>query len=235
MEYLMKVLENLHWVIDVILLLILLGCAWKGFRNGLIPGIFMLLALFASLYGAKMVAETYSEEFTSVLEPFVSGVTDRAMRTVAEDMEPDAELDVRAVAEAALKEIGIMGTAAETITDRLVLEVSDTGHMLKTAMVKRLCSDAAYVLTLTIVFVLLAVGFAVLGNLINISFHMPGIELVNGILGILFGVGEGLVYAFFITWLSRFGGMLLKPEMVEKTHLLKRLLELNPLDRLFGL
>ena len=45
-----------HWIIDIVLLLILIGCAWKGYRNGLIPGIFMLLALFASLYGAKLVA-----------------------------------------------------------------------------------------------------------------------------------------------------------------------------------
>ena len=179
----------LHWIIDIILLLILLGCAWKGFRNGLIPGLFMLLALFASLYGAKLVAETYSEEFISILEPFASGVTDRAIREMDEDKK------------------------------------DTTGTVY----------GEAYALTLTIAFTLLAIAFAVIGNLISLSFHIPGLELVNSILGAILGIGEGLVFCFFIAWVLRFAGMLVKPEVVEETRLLSWLTELNPLVDFFGL
>ena len=123
-----------HWIIDIVLLLILIGCAWKGYRNGLIPGIFMLLALFASLYGAKLVAETYSEEFTSTLEPFASGMTDRAMREL-EDEDVLKGNDVYAASKAILEEIGFMGSAAENIAGELDKEVNETGHVLRAAMV----------------------------------------------------------------------------------------------------
>lgn len=224
----------IHWIIDIVLLLILLGCMWKGYRNGLIPGVFMLLALFASLYGAKLVAETYSEEFTSILEPFASGLTDRAMREL-EDEEVLKGNDVYAASKAILEEIGFMGTAAENIAGELEKEADETGHVLRAAMVKRLCIDVAYTLTLVIAFVLLAIAFAVLGNLISLSFHIPGLEVINGILGAIFGLGEGAVFAFFIAWIIRFGGMLLKPEVVEETILLKWLQSVNPLVEFFGL
>lgn len=223
-----------HWIIDIVLLLILIGCAWKGYRNGLIPGIFMLLALFASLYGAKLVAETYSEEFISILEPFASGMTDRAMREL-EDEDVLKGNDVYAASKAILEEIGFMGSAAENIAGELDKEVNETGHVLRAAMVKRLCIDVAYVLTLVIAFVLLAIAFAVIGNLISLSFHIPGLEVIDGILGAIFGLGEGAVFAFFIAWLLRFGGMLLKAEVVEETILLKWLQSVNPLVEFFGL
>ena len=223
-----------HWIIDIVLLLILIGCAWKGYRNGLIPGIFMLLALFASLYGAKLVAETYSEEFISILEPCASGMTDRAMREL-EDEDVLKGNDVYAASKAILEEIGFMGSAAENIAGELDKEVNETGHVLRAAMVKRLCIDVAYVLTLVIAFVLLAIAFAVIGNLISLSFHIPGLEVINGILGAIFGLGEGAVFAFFIAWLLRFGGMLLKAEVVEETILLKWLQSVNPLVEFFGI
>ncbi len=224
----------LRWIIDIILLLILLGCAWKGFRNGLIPGIFMLLALFASLYGAKLVAETYSEEFIPILEPFASGVTDRAIREMDEDKK-DTSGTVYGESKAILEEIGFMGSAAENIAGKLAQEVTETGHVLRSAMVKRLCIDVAYALTLSITFTLLAIAFAVIGNLISLSFHIPGLELVNGVVGAIFGLGEGMVFCFFIAWLLRFAGMLIKPEVVEETILLKWLHSVNPLVEFFGL
>lgn len=223
----------LRWIIDIVLLLILLGCAWKGFRNGLIPGVFMLLALIASLYGAKLVAETYSEEFVSILEPFASGITDRAIRE--QDEEGESTGTVYGDAKAILERIGFLGSAAENIAGELGQEVTETGHVLRNAMIKRLCIDVAYALTLTIAFTLLAIAFAVIGNLISLSFHIPGLELVNSILGAVFGLGEGLVFAFFIAWLLRFAGMLVKPEVAEKTILLKWLFSVNPLVGFFGL
>ena len=43
------------------------------------------------------------------------------------------------------------------------------------------------------------------------------------------------MFVLFIAWLLRFGGMLLKPEVVEETILLKWLQAVNPLVEFFGL
>ena len=42
----------IHWVIDLVLLLIIILCAWRGFRNGLIAGILALCAVLFSVYAA---------------------------------------------------------------------------------------------------------------------------------------------------------------------------------------
>ena len=58
----------MHWIIDLVLLLIILLCAWRGFRNGLIAGILAYTAgagaallgtpaAFAILFGAVTIAK----------------------------------------------------------------------------------------------------------------------------------------------------------------------------------
>ena len=74
----------MHWIIDLVLLLIILLCAWRGFRNGLIAGILAVCAVLFSIYAADILADTYSGEFTKMLEPFVTGAVDTAS-SAAED------------------------------------------------------------------------------------------------------------------------------------------------------
>ena len=55
-------------IIDLILIAIVAFCAWNGYRKGFIMGISGILALIVAFYGAQIVADTYSQEFTSMLK-----------------------------------------------------------------------------------------------------------------------------------------------------------------------
>lgn len=226
----------LNVIIDVVLLLILLGCAWKGYRSGLISGVFAILALVVAVYGADLVADTYSGEFTSVVEPFASGLVDRASTGAWEGFtEQGITPDVYTEAYETLRGIGFMGSAAENIARELAAGVSEGGHVLKVAMVELLCIKVAYVLTVAIFFVLIAIVFAVIGNIINLEFRLPGLELINGMLGTVFGIARGLIICFALAWLMRFTGMAVKESVVENTVLLGWLMRVNPLVGLLGL
>ena len=53
-------------IIHLILLLILLLCAWSGWKRGLILGVGSLLALVISVYSADLLSTTYSYELSLI-------------------------------------------------------------------------------------------------------------------------------------------------------------------------
>jgi hypothetical protein len=134
-----------------------------------------------------------------------------------------------------VKGIGFMKSAAVNVSEEIAKEETETGHVLRKAIVDKLCVVAAYVLTYIIMFILLIIIFGVIGNLFNLAFKLPGLELVNGVLGTLLGLAKGLVYVFAIAWVLRFTGLLLPEEKVNSTILLKWLMDTCPLVGFLGL
>ena len=175
-------------IIDLILIAIVAFCAWNGYRKGFIMGISGILALIVAFYGAQIVADTYSQEFTSMLKPFVSGVVDAAVADVqigGEDGYDNEE--VYEVTYDALGNIGILKSAAQDIANEIAERVERTGQTMREEIVSVLCSKIAYVLTSVIVFLLILIVFTVIANILNLAFKMPGLEFINESLGALFG------------------------------------------------
>ena len=63
-------------ILSLIFLAILVYSGWSGFKKGLIMGVFSLLAFVISVYGANLLALTYSGEVVDALRPFASGFVD---------------------------------------------------------------------------------------------------------------------------------------------------------------
>ena len=227
-------------IIDLVLLGIIALCAWTGYRKGFILGITGIVALVIAFFGANLVAETYASEFNTMLEPFISGIVDESVDEAQAEQNISAtdavsQEEVYNVSYESLRKIGIIKTAASNLAEELSESVSSVGQTLKSALVDQLCQTAGYVLLLFISFVLIVIIFTVIGNVINLAFKLPGLELINDILGTAFGLVKGLVFAFAIAWLLRFTGLLISEETVEKTIVLEWLMEHNPITNIFGL
>ncbi len=232
-------------LIDIVLLLIIALCAYKGYRKGLILGISGILAIVISLYGANLIAETYSPEFTDVIQPFVSGIVYKSVdeaeeKTQEKDYvyvgpEEGEDDETYAVSYESLRNIGILKTAAERITDDVRGNVSKVGHELKEALSEKLTSTAAYVLTLVISFILIMIIFTVIANIVNLAFKLPGLEFLNEILGLAFGLCKGLIFAFAIAWVVRFLGFIIPEEIIDRTLLLDWFIEMNPIPAILGI
>ena len=226
----------LKWIVEIALLLIILLCAWRGYRNGLIAGLLAVCAVLFSVYAADILADTYSGEFTKMLEPFVSGVVDTADSEAREHFEKlNREPTVYDLSLETLHGCGILQSAAENIARELAGEQTDTGPSLRVALVDKLCSVAAYVLTYIIMFILLIIVFAVIGNLFNLAFKLPGLELINGVLGTVLGLAKGLLYVFAIAWALRFTGLLLPEEKMKEMMILRWAMKTCPLVGFLGL
>ena len=222
-------------IIDLILIAIVAFCAWNGYRKGFIMGISGILALIVAFYGAQIVADTYSQEFTSMLKPFVSGVVDAAVADVqigGEDGYDNEE--VYEVTYDALGNIGILKSAAQDIAKEIAERVERTGQTMREEIVSVLCSKIAYVLTSVIVFLLILIVFTVIANILNLAFKMPGLEFINESLGALFGFAKGAIIVVAIAWVMRYLGVLVDEDIVNKTVLLEWLMEHNLVTKFFG-
>ena len=222
-------------IIDLILIAIVAFCAWNGYRKGFIMGISGILALIVAFYGAQIVADTYSQEFTSMLKPFVSGVVDAAVADVQIGGEEGYDNEeVYEVTYDALGNIGILKSAAQDIANEIAERVERTGQTMREEIVSVLCSKIAYVLTSVIVFLLILIVFTVIANILNLAFKMPGLEFINETLGALFGFAKGAIIVVAIAWVMRYLGVLVDEDIVNKTILLEWLMEHNLVTKFFG-
>jgi uncharacterized membrane protein required for colicin V production len=80
---------------------------------------------------------------------------------------------------------------------------------------------------------LIAIIFAVIGTLLNFTFSLPGLRLVDYIAGAVFGLAKGLLITLTIAVIVRYIG-LLAPELVGETVLLNHMVNNNPIARALG-
>ncbi len=222
-------------IIDLILIAIVAFCAWNGYRKGFIMGISGILALIVAFYGAQIVADTYSQEFTSMLKPFVSGIVDAAVADVpVGDKSGYDEENVYEVTYDALGNIGVLKSAAQDIANEIAERVERTGQTMREEIVSVLCSKIAYVITAVVVFLLILIVFTVIANILNLAFKMPGLEFINETLGALFGLAKGAIIVVAIAWVMRYLGVLVDEDIVNKTVLLEWLMDHNLVTKFFG-
>ncbi|MBR2831581.1 MAG: CvpA family protein [Oscillospiraceae bacterium] len=255
----------MHIAIDVVLLAIVVYCGWRGYRNGIIRGICGLLAIVIALYGANLVASVYSSEFNGMLNPFMSGIVDSAVSTVInggkeeeqsdrrvildeEDEEEEEKHkrsvmiltdeekeDVYSVCFASLRYLGLSEDAADMLAKNTADETSQVGQQMNVDLTNKICVHMAYVITFLICFILLAILFAVVGNIIDLTFAIPGIEKVEPYIGIVIGLARGVLLILVIAVFFRYAGLAFHEDTFEKTRLLKRLMESGLIAERLGL
>lgn len=247
--------------IDVVLVLIVAYCAWRGFRNGIIRGICGILAIIVALYGANLVATVYSSEFTGMLRPFVSGIVDSSVSKVLSGGEEEPEAmavaridgdeeteertimilsdkekeDVYTVCFAAMRYLGLSEKAADKIAASTAEVTSNVGQQMSADLTTKLCETMAFVATFAICFILLAIIFAVIGNVIDLTFAIPGIEKVEPFIGIVFGIARGILVILVIGMFFRYAGILLPEGTIESTKIFSRLVSADLVAGYIGL
>ena len=264
--------------IDVAIIAIIAFCAWRGFKSGLVRGVFGLAALVLSLIVANIVATAYSSEFDGMLKPFIDGIVDTTLTDVMEEFDEngtnspadtdspggidalsgigalgdidalgDLGVDLEkfnidapdfAAAFATLREIGLPKSAAFRVAEdaaKTVEEEESEGLLwfLADTISDILSSSLSFVALFGIAFLLLAIIFSVIGNLIGFVFSLPGLKAVDMIAGALLGIAKGLLIVFVIASVLRYFGLFAQ-ERIENTVLLQYLINNNPIADMLG-
>ena len=225
--------------IDLVIVAAVAFCAWRGFKNGLIRGVFGVAALIAALLIANIIATAYSQEFTGMLKPFIGGIVENAITDViGEGLESDYDgLEHESVyfgaAYSAMRQIGLPEASAAYIAEHTALE-EGTIISLADRISDRLSSTLAFVAVFGIAFMLLSIIAAIIGNLIGFVFSLPGLKHIDAIAGIVFGLAKGLIIVFALASIVRYFGLFAQTTL-EGTTVLNYLINNNPIAAIIGI
>ncbi|MCL2819636.1 MAG: CvpA family protein [Oscillospiraceae bacterium] len=217
-------------------------CAWRGYKNGLIRGVFGVVSLIASLLVANMAAEAYSGEAKGMLMPFVGGMLDSTItdlsdegveyHAIAHDHDID-DIDF-GTAYLALRQIGFPEAASVKIAELSIESDEDEpGRYFSDVIADRVSSVLSYVAVFGIAFLLIAIIFAVIGNLVGFVFALPGLRLVDIISGSVLGLFKGIILVYSVAVVVRYFGLLILSTL-ESTSILLYLVNNNPIANLLG-
>ena len=225
--------------IDLAVIAIIAFCVWRGYKNGLIRGVFGVVALIASLLIANIAAKVYSEEFTGMLQPFVGGVVDTTLADILDgNVSYDMDVSKReskefATAYAALRHIGLPEAAAVRVAE-MASQSDDPDASLSDIISDKLSSTLAFVAVFGIGFILLSIVFAVIGNLIGFVFSLPGLRILDIAAGVVFGFFRGLIIVLTLATIVRYFGLLAR-ETLEETRFLNHIVNNNMIANMLGL
>jgi len=230
------------FLLDFIIVGTIAFCAWRGYKNGLIRGVFGVVSLIASLLVANMAAEAYADEAKDVLVPFVSGMLDSTISELSDDgvvyqaIAHDHEIDDVdfGTAYLALRYIGFPEAGAVKLAELSVeSEENEPRGYFSDVIADRVSSTLTYVAVFGIAFLLIAIVFAVIGNLVGFVFALPGLRLVDIIAGSVFGLFKGVIIVYTVAVILRYFGILVL-DTLESTSLLIYLVNNNPIANLLG-
>ena len=231
------------FAIDAAIIAVIAFCGWRGYKNGLIRGVFGIVALIASIFIANIAAEAYSEEFTGMLRPFISGIVESTLTEMKEKgikYDPGANKHENKTEEfrtayTVLRQLGMPEPSAIR-TAELTAEQNepDSGVYFYDLVGDKLSSSLAYVAVFAVAFILLAIIFAVIGNLVGFVFSLPGLKFVDIVAGAAFGLVKGALIVITLAAVVRYFG-LLALDTLEETTILNGLVNNNPVANMLGI
>ena len=238
-------------IIDLVLLGILIVCVWSGYKKGIIMGIGGILCIIVAIYGANLLANSFSFDVVPALKPFANGYTESmlngsdsaVMKRMGwenssyspEDLVeiyPERKLEF---CSACYQVLGINAATADRMAAKAVTYARESGSPIRAAVGQILCETVSYAACFIIAFVLIIIILTVIGNLPNLSFKLPRLDLVNDIVGALLGVVTGLMFCAILVWALKFMGMLIGNDTLASTRIGSWLLEKDYLLKYLGI
>ncbi len=229
-------------ILTVIFIAIPVFCAWRGYKNGIIRGACGILAVILALFCGNIIANMYSTDFDGMLSPFVNGMVDGAENTVLTNddeavvqLSDDEKDDVYSVSYAIYRQLGVVDNAAQKMAEEITAEHTNVDQSMCDTIGANLSARFSYILVFCVAFAMVAIIFAVIGNLINISFQIPILGIAEPILGIILGAVKGLIIMYAIAMFLRYFGIIIPDEALEGSKFIFKLVNENPVADKFGI
>ena len=223
-------------VIDLVLVAIVLICGWAGYKKGLLMGIGGILAIVVALYGANLLANVFSYDLEPAMRPFIYGYAEGVIN--GKDSDVRAEMGwgrydysmedllgqhperQEEFCETCYKTVGFDPSTAESMAKRAVTYAQESGGTVTGAMKHILSQSVSYVAIFVVAFLLIIIVLTVIGNLPNLSYKIPKLDVLNDIAGALLGLVTGFLFCVILVWGLKFFGLLLHDALPESNYLL---------------
>ena len=118
-----------------------------------------------------------------------------------------------------MQTMGFHEDRSQELATRSVNYAASNGCTMTDAVVTVLCDTITYVGGLVIGFLLILILLVAVANVVNLSFRLPNLELLDEIGGAFLGFVKGLLYCVLLCWLLSFFGLILGKETLGGTVL----------------
>ncbi|MCD8117595.1 MAG: CvpA family protein [Oscillospiraceae bacterium] len=237
-------------IINLILVVIIVVCAWQGFKKGIIMGIVGVLVIILSLYGGQLLSDTFSYEVIPVLKPFISGymenqVENTTYELLGYEMDENENYVVdyslsdlleqnpgieETVAVQTYKSLGFYDAIAEDLGARAVEYMDENDATISSSVITILCQAVTWYGGFLLFFIIIYALLTVLVNIPNLSFRLPYVGIVNDVVGLGIGIFTGLLLCAIIVWALQFAGLLIPEETLRTAKVASYLLDKNMLS-----
>ena len=212
---------NVGIFVDLILLALLLIGLVLGWRQGFVQALTRIIVVVAALLLASWIAGKLAEPAARWLEPILSEKLEQ--RLTAQGNTDDAGEMLAA--------FGFEGDTLSELVDNAVEKAQQAGETLLSAVVSTALKSAAYAVVYVVSFLLLLL---LLLRLVLTPLHLftklPVVHGVNALLGGVLGLVKCALLLFLAVWVLQKLQLLVTPELVNKTVLLKFFAQNSPID-----
>lgn len=232
----------MKWIIIILLLGIVALCTWRGYKDGIIRGVCGILAIIISLYLAGVVAKMYNDEFDGMLTPFISGMVDSSVDKVLSDddevvvhISDSEKSDVYMLSYAVSRQLGVVDNAAKLIAEETADECDSVNQNMCSVLSDKLCAKFAYIAVYCVSFIVIAIVFSVIGNIINVSLIIPKLGIIEPIAGAVIGLIRGIILMYAVAMFLRYLGIIIPDELIEGSKLVFKIVNDNPVAGKIGI
>lgn len=238
---------NITLIISVLLIGIVIVCAWQGFKKGIIMGIIDILVIILAIFGAQLLSDAYSYEVIPALKPFVAGflesrVEDQAYQQLGYEADEEGKYDVlyslndllaenpqviHSVYQQSYYKLGISAQASERMAAKADAFREENACSMTDAAVMIMCQTVTWVLGFALAFCLLFILMTVIVNLPNLSFRIPFVGLVNDLGGLGLGIVTGFLFCSLILWFCQYIGIVLPEDTLRSSGAAAYFMDMN--------
>ena len=210
-------------IADLLIAAALLAAVVIGARRGLLRSLTGLVVVVLAFVLASWAADRLADPVAQKLSPLVE-------RRIEQKLTQQES----ASAESVLADFGFIGERLQELTQQ-VRAAQESGASLLAALSQSVAHSVAYTLVYVVSFVLLLLVLGLLSKPLQLVTKLPVIHGANAVGGGALGLLWGALVVFVVVWALRKFDILLTPETVEQSRLLRFFAEHSPLDWISGL
>lgn len=212
-------------VIELAFIVIFVVAVWSGYKKGLVMTLGSIFIIIVSLFVGDLFSDTFAHEAIPAVRPFVAGYMEgaegsieKALSEVAGDTSdllstddivesrPGITLDLCRLS---YQDLGVYSSSAEQMAEEAVALHEQGGITITASIVEIMCQKLTYYLGFILFFAVTVILLTVLGNISNLSFKIPEMDLLNTIGGAAAGLVVGYLFCAFAAWALKFTGAVL--------------------------
>lgn len=218
-------------MVDAIVVFVLLFSAFRGRKRGLVRTLTGILALLLAFWGAGILAQQTSPYLSSkYVEPWIynSIMPSISAETESISAPPTSESTVTGSLETALEEIGLTDSLISSFFSDFAINLTDSIEQIVNSAARSIGYKLTYALLFLVYFLILYLLLRLVGKLVQLLAKIPGINFVNRTFGFILGLILGYLTILVSSYILTTTGVLLTPQIVENTYVLRFLMNFNP-------